>query len=76
MTRLHKAPFQGFFYMNFSRQTFGGETVKFFSGEQRCVALCEREKNFTVANCLEGKVNVKKALKRSFMQASLFQKFR
>ena len=47
-TCLHKGGFKDFFDKNFSQRTFGGDTVKFFSGEQRCEALCEPEKNFTV----------------------------
>ena len=48
-TCLHKGGFQDFFDIHFSLWTFGGSTVKFFSGSQRASHLCSPEKNFTVS---------------------------
>ena len=43
-TCLHKGGFQDFFDIHFSLWTFGGSTVKFFSGSQRASHLCSPEK--------------------------------
>ena len=75
-TCLHKGGFQDFFDIHFSLWTFGGSTVKFFSGSQRASHLCSPEKNFTVSppNVRREKFMSKKSWKVAFLQARPFSR--